>query len=165
MQAFRAAVTVGTSHEVHLAPVPFRPGSVVEVIVLEEPQRDRSAGAEAPEQRSGRPWKAHRTGVDLAREQYRLAQRHPEEYVVLVEDRVVFHSPDRRLAFRAYSQAVVDSPASYPVIVQPGDEPQGPFYPQGSAASGDPGLLLPQPAGNAFYKLAARSTDGCLGPY
>jgi len=136
MQAFRAAVTVGTGREVHLSPVPFRPGSVVEVIVLEQaPERatgdqsstrarDRSAGAEAAEQRSVHPGQAHHAGLDLAREQYRLAQPYPEEYVVLVEDRVIFHSPDRLLAFRAYDQAVADSPSSYPVIVQPGDEPK-----------------------------------------
>jgi hypothetical protein len=55
--------------------------------------------------------------------------------------------------------------ATLDYVVLMGDAPQGPFYPRGSAASGDPGLLLPVPAGNAFYKLAARNTDGCLGPY
>lgn len=139
MQAFRAAATVGAAQEIHLAPVPFRPGSVVEVIVLgkapertstdrsSSPVRDRSPGAaETDEQAPARVGEEHRSGVDLAREQYRLAQQFPEEYVVLTEDRVVFHSPDRRLAVRAYDQAVADSPSSYPVIVQPGDEPKKP---------------------------------------
>ena len=37
MQAFRAAAVVGTASDLHLTHVPFRPGSVVEVIVLEPP--------------------------------------------------------------------------------------------------------------------------------
>ena len=44
-------------------------------------------------------------------------------------------------------------------------DPQGPFFPRGDAASGDPGLLLPLPAGDAFFKVAVRSVEGCLGPY
>lgn len=53
MQAFRAAGTVGTGGELHLPRVPFRPGSVVEIIVLEQakaptesPARERELSPE-----------------------------------------------------------------------------------------------------------------------
>ncbi len=50
-------------------------------------------------------------------------------------------------------------------VVLASDSPQGPFYPQAGASSGNPGLALPAPAGNAHYKVAARNASGCLGPY
>ncbi|MDH3198983.1 MAG: hypothetical protein OEO21_12170, partial [Candidatus Krumholzibacteria bacterium] len=50
-------------------------------------------------------------------------------------------------------------------VVLGGDGPQEPFYPEGEAASGSSGLLLPPPAGNVYYLVAARNTAGCLGPY
>ena len=37
MQAYRAEVTVNAQGEIHLREVPFRPGAMVEVIVLEPP--------------------------------------------------------------------------------------------------------------------------------
>jgi hypothetical protein len=40
MQAFRAAATVGTEGGLTLPEVPFRPGSRVEVIVLEETSQE-----------------------------------------------------------------------------------------------------------------------------
>lgn len=49
-------------------------------------------------------------------------------------------------------------------VVLEGDVIAAPFYPQGSAPSGDPGLLLPTPSGIAYYKVAVRNADGCLGP-
>jgi len=42
---------------------------------------------------------------------------------------------------------------------------QGLFFPEGNAASGAPGLLLPEPGGTMYYEVAARSAEGCLGPY
>ncbi len=43
--------------------------------------------------------------------------------------------------------------------------PDGSFLPEGSAASGAPGLLLPVASGNVFYEVAAREDPGCLGPF
>lgn len=50
-------------------------------------------------------------------------------------------------------------------VVLAADSPQGPFYPQGDAPSGEPGLLLPVPEEPGFYKVAARNEAGCLGPH
>jgi hypothetical protein len=50
-------------------------------------------------------------------------------------------------------------------VVLGGDALSGSYLPQGSEVSGAPGLLLPEPAGNVFYQVAARNEDGCLGPY
>jgi hypothetical protein len=54
-------------------------------------------------------------------------------------------------------------PTDY-VVLSSGSAQDG-FLPEGAAPSGSPGLLLPTPAGVAFYKVAAREEPGCLGPY
>ncbi len=54
-------------------------------------------------------------------------------------------------------------PADY--VVLSSDAPAGPYLPQGAATNGVVGLLLPEPTGNAYYKVAARNETGCLGPY
>jgi hypothetical protein len=58
---------------------------------------------------------------------------------------------------------LAESPMDY--VILSSDGPEGPHLPLGSAASGSPGLLLPEPAGNAYFEVAARNADGCLGPY
>jgi hypothetical protein len=50
-------------------------------------------------------------------------------------------------------------------VVLTSDSLEAPFYPEADAPSGDPGLLLPMPDGNAYYQVAVRNADGCLGPY
>lgn len=49
-------------------------------------------------------------------------------------------------------------------VVSRSDLPTGPFYPEGSAASGVEGLLLTVPGAAAFYEVVARNAEGCLGP-
>ncbi len=62
---------------------------------------------------------------DLPTRQRRLAQdRHPGDYVVLVEDRIFHHSQDRQEALRAYKEAAAASPTSRPVIVSPDARPK-----------------------------------------
>lgn len=56
---------------------------------------------------------------DQAQRQYRLAGQHPGEFVVLVGDKIVCHTPDRQSAFEAYDRAFVDFPMKRPVIVDP----------------------------------------------
>ena len=55
----------------------------------------------------------------LPQRQYRLASQYPGEFVVLVGEEVVYHSPDRQAAFEAHDQAFVDWPSGSPVIVDP----------------------------------------------
>ncbi len=118
MQAFRAAAQVDTDHELHIQQVPFQPGSLVEVIVLPAEAEPSSTGARAAE--TSESGEERLNGGELVREQYRLAGQYPEDYVILVRDRIVFHSPDRRAAFGAYDQACEDYPAALPVVVEPG---------------------------------------------
>ncbi len=124
MQAFRAAVTVDTDHELRIQRVPFRPGSVVEVIVL--PAESEPAASREAAETSGQidvaveDAKERLNGSKLARAQYRLARLYPQDYVILVGERVAFHSPDRKAAFGAYDQACEDFPEAVPVIVEPG---------------------------------------------
>ncbi|UCF66865.1 MAG: hypothetical protein JSV80_13925 [Acidobacteriota bacterium] len=49
-------------------------------------------------------------------------------------------------------------------VVSIATAPNGPFYPEGSAPSGTPGLLLEIPEGVAYYEVLARNPEGCLGP-
>ncbi len=124
MQAFRAAVTVDTDHELHLRRVPFRPGSVVEVIVLPA-ESAPAAGREASRssdriEKAGEDAQERLNGSALAAAQYRLARRYPQDYVILVGEEVTSHSPDRGVAFSAYDQACEDFPEAVPVIVEPG---------------------------------------------
>ncbi len=124
MQAFRAAVTVDTDHELHIQQVPFRPGSVVEVIVLPAesvPASSREA-SEASDQieEAVEDAKERLNGSKLARTQYSLARQYPQDYVIMVGERVAFHSPDRKAAFGAFDQACEDFPEAVPVIVEPG---------------------------------------------
>ena len=56
-----------------------------------------------------------------------------------------------------------DPTADYVILMS--DTLEGDFYPEADAPSGDPGLLLPVPDGVAYYKVALRNADGCLGPY
>ncbi len=116
MQAFRTAVTIDTDQELHLRGVPFRSGSVVEVIVL--PAESDSASGDDAELRVN--------GSELARTQYQLAHQHPEDYAVLVGERVLFHSPDRKAAFGAFDRACADFPGAVPVIVEPDGKPRRP---------------------------------------
>lgn len=60
----------------------------------------------------------------LADRQYELAHQHSGEYVVLVGDRVVHHSPDREAAGNAFVQAFVGHPSHAPVMVDPSRERQ-----------------------------------------
>jgi hypothetical protein len=55
------------------------------------------------------------------------------------------------------------APADY--VILSSDQPDGSYLPQGAAASGAPGLLLPERAGDTYYQVAARDALGCLGPY
>ncbi len=58
--------------------------------------------------------------TDLPTRQRQLArERHPGDYVVLLEDRIVQHSPDRQEALRAYREAAASSATVRPVIVSP----------------------------------------------
>ncbi len=123
MQAFRAAVTVDTDHELHIEQVPFRPGSVVEVIVLpaeSESLEDGAAPTSAGRSTAADESRQSPNGSALARAQYRLAGQYPKDYVVLVGERIVFRSSDRQVAFGAYDQACRDFPEVVPVIVEPG---------------------------------------------
>ncbi len=118
MQAFRAAAKVDTDHDLHIQQVPFQPGSLVEVIVLPAEAEPTSTAARTAERsESG---KERLNGGELVRAQYRLAGQYPKDYVVLVRDRILFHSPDRGAAFRAYDQACEDHPTVLPVVVEPG---------------------------------------------
>lgn len=51
MQAYRAATTVDSEGEIHIRQVPFQPGAVVEVIVL-EPQPDATSTGLGPERQA-----------------------------------------------------------------------------------------------------------------
>ena len=62
-----------------------------------------------------------------AERQYALARQHPGEYVVLVDDEVLFHSPDRDAAEVAYEAARGRTDGGYPVLVGPGAT--SPFIP------------------------------------
>lgn len=55
----------------------------------------------------------------LADRQYQLAGQYPNEYVVLVGERVIHHSQDRSAAIRAYSQAFLEAYDGTPVMVDP----------------------------------------------
>lgn len=131
MQAFRSSATVATDRGLHIPRVPFQPGSEVEVIVLERETEIISPGdtrastprADPPDAEAQKLPPAHPEDQDalrLVRRQYQLAHQYPEDYVVLVGDRIVCHSPNREKAFRAYDQAFVDFPSGDPVIVEPG---------------------------------------------
>ncbi|ANM31474.1 hypothetical protein ABI59_20740 [Acidobacteria bacterium Mor1] len=50
-------------------------------------------------------------------------------------------------------------------VVLRGDSREGPFFPEASGVSGTTGVLQPLPAGNAYYKVAVRNGEGCLGSY
>ncbi len=58
---------------------------------------------------------------------------------------------------------LVVPPTNY--VILSSDSPEGPFRVQGEAADGATGLLLPDPGGNLFFKVAARNDPGCVGPY
>jgi hypothetical protein len=133
MQAHRAAATVNEEGELRIAQVPFPPGAVLDVILLEqEGSRPRAAQAvvlaAAPDAKkaTGPSDKRRPEVVKRIEEQYRIAQQYPGEYVVLVGDRVVFHAPARQEVFRAYKQAFVDFPQQAPVVVEPGGKPRKP---------------------------------------
>ena len=55
----------------------------------------------------------------LSARQYQLAGQYPGEYVVLVGERVLHHSTDRREAGRAYNRVFLDYPTATPVMVDP----------------------------------------------
>lgn len=55
----------------------------------------------------------------LADRQFELAGQYPGEYVVLVGENVVHHSPDIESADRAFDQAFGDYPPLRPVMVDP----------------------------------------------
>lgn len=131
MQAFRAATTIDEERQLRLSGVPFRPGTAVDVIVLEHGGQDLTPAASATA-RSGPAGDRMR----LAEEQYRLAAQYPGEYVVLVGKHVVHHSADRRQAVDAYRHAAVDDPCHRPVIVSPGSRPRKPPIVRGRALAG-----------------------------
>ncbi len=64
----------------------------------------------------------HKSGTaeTLAERQYRLARQHPDDWVVLVGERIVHHSADRAAAFRAFDEVFTELPGARPVIVEPG---------------------------------------------
>ncbi len=109
MQAFRADTTIDERGDLQLPRIPFRPGTAVEVIVLER----GNALVEEPERQES-----------LADRQYRLAGKYPEEYVVLVGDEIVHHTRDREEATDAFDRAALGSKSRRPVIVSPGHRPQ-----------------------------------------
>ena len=125
MQAFRAAATIDEERQLHLSAVPFSPGTAVDVIVLE-----RSGQTDAPAAGN------QRQRMRLAEEQYRLAEQYPDEYVVLVGERIVHHGADRQQAARAYQRVAVESPSNRPVIVSPGEKPRKPLLVRGRALTG-----------------------------
>ena len=55
----------------------------------------------------------------LADRQFELAGQYPGEYVVLVGENVVHHSPDIESADQAFDQAFGDYPPLRPVMVDP----------------------------------------------
>ena len=126
MQAFRAATTIDEERQLHLSAIPFRPGTAVDVIVLER----------SPARSQGGPADRQRQGTCLATEQYRLAGHYPEEYVVLVGERIVHHCSDRQQAIQAYQRAAVDDPSNRPVIVSPGEQPRKPLLVRGRTLTG-----------------------------
>ncbi|MCP4660087.1 MAG: hypothetical protein GY856_32195 [bacterium] len=71
--------------------------------------------------------------MQLAEEQYRLAGQYPNEYVVLIGERIVHHSPDRRQAAEAYNRAALGSSSMRPAIVRPGSGPRKPPVVRGRA--------------------------------
>ncbi len=120
MQAYRTATKVDADHDLHIPQVPFQPGAEVEVIVL-------GISSPANPVATARPSDDSRRGAArLVEEQYRLARQHPGEYVVLVGEQIVSHSPDRQEAFRAYDQAFLDFPGRDPVIAEPDGGPKRP---------------------------------------
>lgn len=116
MQAFRAATTVDDDKELRLSDLPFDPGTVVDVIILKH-------GGQGGVSVSDKKQELRR----LPEQQYRLAARYPNEYVVLVGERIVHHGADRRQAAQAYQRIALDDPSSRPVIVSPGEQPRKPL--------------------------------------
>ncbi len=131
MQAFRAATTIDQHGELHVFDVPFRPGTPVEVLVLEQSEESehRPLGIEKKDP----PADQHLEAKRLAEEQYRLASRYPNEYVILVGECIVHHSPDREQAAQAYDRAALASSSMRPVIVRPGSGPRNPPVVRGRA--------------------------------
>ena len=117
MQAFRVATTIDEQRQLRLSDMPFRPGTAVEVIVLE-------GGGEYQTPLVGGAADASRQRTTLAERQYRLARQYPDEYVVLVGERIVHHCADRQQAAQAYQRAAVDEPQNPAVIVSPGEKPR-----------------------------------------
>ncbi|MCP4661462.1 MAG: hypothetical protein GY856_39160 [bacterium] len=104
--------------------------------------RGSTAGTDPPGAETQKRPPAHledRDALRLVRKQYQLAHQYPEDYVVLVGDRVVCHSPDRQKAFRAYDQAFVDFPSGDPVIVEPGGTQKKPPVFRGRSWKGNLG--------------------------
>ncbi len=134
MQAFRAATTVDQRGELHVSDVPFRPGTPVEVLVLEQvADVGTSAWSGLHGAAEGSLDRPSDQRMRLAKEQYRLAGQYPNEYVVLVGDRIVHHSSDRRQAAQAYDRAALDSSPRRPVIVRPGGRLRKPPVVRGRA--------------------------------
>ncbi len=131
MQAFRAATTIDEERQLRLSDVPFSPGTAVDVIVLEGGQKGEAAitGSQTPS--AGDASGAPRQRMTLAERQYRLAGQHPNEYVVLVGERIVHHCTDRQQAAQAYQRAAVDAPQNLAVIVSPGEKPRRPLLVRG----------------------------------
>ena len=131
MQAFRATATVNEDNELRISRIPFPPGAELEVIVLgRSPQDTEDAGTDTPraERRRRRDddqaKEGHWDARGLIQTQYRLAKRHPGEFVVLVGTKVVHHSADREKVLEAYRQAWTDFPSQRPVVVAPSGEPR-----------------------------------------
>ena len=131
MQAFRAATTIDEERQLRLSGVPFRPGTAVDVIVLEHGGQDLTPAASAAVLSDPAA-----DTMRLAEKQHHLAAQYPGEYVVLVGEHVVHHSSDRQEAIEAYRHAAVDDPSHRPVVVSPGSRPRKPPIVRGRALAG-----------------------------
>lgn len=64
-----------------------------------------------------------RAPTDLVERQYELAGQYPDDYVVLVGERILHHSPDREEALTAFQRVAESFYPERPALVRPGGCP------------------------------------------
>ena len=69
MQAYRAAATIESDHGLHITDLPFRPGSTVEVIVL-EPSTEALGRTRSHRERAGRILSLAGSWADMPEDDY-----------------------------------------------------------------------------------------------
>ncbi len=72
----------------------------------------------------------------LAEKQFRLASQYPGDYVVLVGERTIHHSPDRQEAVATFQRAARAFPPHRPVFIRPGGRLRKPPVVRGRSMSG-----------------------------